>query len=59
MRLLKQLKLFLNYLFHYFLIAQFHHFQKIDKKNITPNKKINGSISKIIDGIFNIVKIIG
>tara|TARA_B100000945_G_scaffold204129_1_gene164107 strand:+ start:188 stop:403 length:216 start_codon:yes stop_codon:yes gene_type:complete len=29
------------------------------KKNITPNKKINGNISKTIDGIFNIVKNIG
>ena len=25
---------------------------KLIKKNITPNKKINGNISKIIDGIF-------
>ena len=29
------------------------------KKNITPNKKMNGNISNTIEGIFKIVKIIG
>jgi len=29
------------------------------KKNITPNKKINGKISKTIEGIFNMVRSIG
>ena len=32
---------------------------KFIKKNITPNKKINGRISKIIEGILRIVKNIG
>ena len=32
---------------------------KLIKKNITPNKNINGRISNTIEGIFNIVKKIG